>query len=276
MQIASHLRFLYHLTLKPIRGRDHAERLDSFYRGQADLYDASRARLLAGRAVLYSRIGVPDDGVWVDVGGGTAAALEHLGSRIERLRKLYVVDLSPSLIGLARERARARGWRNVETVVGDGATFQPDEPAVDVVTFSHSLTMMPDWFAALDHAAALLRPGGRLGAVDFYVARKHPAPGFASHPWLARAFWPLWFAGDNVHPSPDHLPYLARRFEPLWIAERHARVPYLPLRVPYYAFLGRTPAAGGPSSRLARGVEQPRPEVPGHPPRDLDHEDIRS
>lgn len=241
MQIASHLRVLYHLALKPVRGRDHAERLESFYGGQADLYDASRARLLAGRAVLYSRIAVPDGGVWVDVGGGTAAALEHLGPRIERLRRLYVVDLSPSLIGRARERARARGWRNIETVVGDGATFQPDEPAVDVVTFSYSLTMMPDWFAALDHASTLLRPGGRIGAVDFYVARKHPTPGFASHPWLARAFWPLWFAGDNVHPSPDHLPYLARRFEPLWIAERHARLPYLPLRVPYYAFLGRTP-----------------------------------
>ena len=34
--------------------------------------------------------------------------------------------------------------------------------------------MIPDWFAAVDHAWRLLRPGGTIGVVDFYVGRKHP------------------------------------------------------------------------------------------------------
>ena len=52
MRLASDLRVLYHLALKPVRGADHAARLDSFYAGQAEAYDAFRKRLLAGRAEL--------------------------------------------------------------------------------------------------------------------------------------------------------------------------------------------------------------------------------
>ena len=54
---------------------------------------------------------------------------------------------------------------------------------MDVVTFSYSLTMIPDWFLAVDHAWRLLRPGGTIGVVDFYVSRKHPDPGWRRHPW---------------------------------------------------------------------------------------------
>jgi S-adenosylmethionine-diacylgycerolhomoserine-N-methlytransferase len=64
----------------------------------------------------------------------------------------------------------------------------------------------------------------------------------ARHPWVTRAFWPWWFAHDNVFPSADHLPYLRRRFETVSLDQRRAKVPYLPwARVPYYRFVGRKP-----------------------------------
>ena len=52
---------------------------------------------------------------------------------------------------------------------------EPPEAPVDVVTFSYSLTMIPDWFAAIENALRMLRPGGQIGVVDFYVSRKYPA-----------------------------------------------------------------------------------------------------
>ena len=93
--LRSELSILYHLLLRPVRGRDHAERLESFYAGQADAYDAFRRRLLPGREELYRRIDAPDGGTWVDLGGGTGANLEAVGPRLARLDQLYVVDLSP-------------------------------------------------------------------------------------------------------------------------------------------------------------------------------------
>ncbi len=240
MSIAADLKILYHLTLAPIRGASHAERLESFYGGQADGYDAFRARLLKGREETYRAIPVPPGGTWIDMGGGTGANLECLGERISQLGKIYLVDLSPSLLAKARQRIAARGWKNTETVVADVTTFAPAEGQADVVTFSYSLTMIPDWFAAIEQARRLLKPGGILGVVDFYVSRKHVEGNRRRHGWFTRTFWPAWFARDNVYPSPDLVPYLHRAFECVDFAEEVGRVPYLPWpRVPYYRFVGR-------------------------------------
>ncbi|MEX2027253.1 MAG: class I SAM-dependent methyltransferase [Pirellulaceae bacterium] len=240
MGFLADLKILYHLALKPVRGKDHAARMESFYSGQAAAYDDFRKRLLKGRQEMYSAIPVPAGGTWIDMGGGTGANLEYLGDSLGRLAKAYVLDLSPSLLTVARQRIADRGWTNVEAIEADATTFQSASGPVDVVTFSYSLTMIPDWFAAIENALSILKPGGLIGVVDFYIARKFPRDGLARHRWLTRTFWPTWFAMDNVFPSTDHVPFLHRHFEPLSFEERVAKVPYIPLlRAPYYWFVGR-------------------------------------
>jgi S-adenosylmethionine-diacylgycerolhomoserine-N-methlytransferase len=239
MSVLSDVRTLYHLTLAPVRGDSHTQRLERFYAPQARDYDAFRARLLPGREALWSSLPCPENGVWVDLGGGTGANLEHLGARLPRLQKVYVVDLSPSLLELARQRVRDRGWSNVEIVESDATQFAPPT-AADIVTFSYSLTMMPDWFAAIDQACSILRPSGRVGVIDFYVSRKHPPAGQQRHAWPTRTLWPAWFALDNVLLSPDHVPYLQRRFELEHFSEHRGAIPYVPLlRPPYYLLIAR-------------------------------------
>ncbi len=242
MGIASDLKILYHLVLKPVRGKDHAARMESFYGGQAEAYDDFRKRLLKGRRELWDAIGVPKGGVWVDMGAGTGSNIEYFGEKIHQLEKIYAVDLSASLLEVARRRFQERGWPMAEAVEADATTYRPEQGLVDVVTFSYSLTMIPDWFAAVENAAKMLKPGGRIGVVDFYVSRKYPADSFKRHSWATRNFWPVWFAGDNVFPSPDHAPFLHQHFEPIHFTENRAKVPYLPLlRVPYYTFIGQKP-----------------------------------
>lgn len=240
MGLLADLRILYHLTLRPVRGKDHAARLESFYAGQAESYDDFRQRLLQGRQELCSEINEPPGATWVDMGGGTGANLEFLGDRIDTLAKVEVVDLSPSLLRIADRRIQEHGWRQVETVEADATIFQPLDGPVDVVTFSYSLTMIPDWFAAIENALQILKPGGLIGVVDFYVSRKHPPAGLRRHGWSSRTIWPIWFANDNVFPSADHVPFLHRHFDPLHFEEHRAKVPYIPfLRAPYYTFVGR-------------------------------------
>jgi S-adenosylmethionine-diacylgycerolhomoserine-N-methlytransferase len=239
MALLADLRVLYHLLLKPVRGNTHADRMESFYGGQAAAYDDFRRRLLQGRQALCERLPVREGGVWVDMGGGTGSNLEYLGDRIRRLSKVYVVDLSESLLAVARRRAAAHDWPHVEAVAADATVFRPPGGEADLVTFSYSLTMIPDWFIALENAARMLSDKGALGVVDFYVSRKYPAPARRRHGWLTRSLWPLWFQNDNVFPSADHVHYLHWKFAPLHFSEHLAPVPYLPLvRVPYYCFVG--------------------------------------
>jgi S-adenosylmethionine-diacylgycerolhomoserine-N-methlytransferase len=243
MSLVSDLRILYRLTCTRVRGNSHQERLEAFYRHQAADYDDFRKRLLHGREEMMRALEIPAGGTLLDMGGGTGANIEQLAERLPNLGRVTIVDLCPSLLETARTRIAERGWANVDTALADVTTFWPEGGAVDAITFSYSLTMIPDWFRSLEQATRLLKPGGRIGVVDFYVSRKWPAPGLRRHGGFTRAFWPAWFGMDNVFPSPDHLPWLQSRFETIRLDERAGRVPYmLRMKAPYYLFLGRKPA----------------------------------
>lgn len=219
------------------RAGSHAERLQAFYAPQARRYDAFRERLLHGRRELIERLPLADGETVVELGAGTGRNLEFFGARLAALGRVYVVDLCPALLAVARERTAA--MTNVQAVEADATAFRPPQPA-DAVYFSYSLTMIPDWERALDNALAMLRPGGLLGCVDFYVSGADPGAGLARHAWLTRRFWPAWFGHDGVRLDPRHLPALLARTRCEYLREANAPVPYLPgLRVPYYVFVGR-------------------------------------
>jgi S-adenosylmethionine-diacylgycerolhomoserine-N-methlytransferase len=240
MGLASDLRVLYRLAFARVRGDTHAERLESFYRHQASGYDDFRKRLLHGREEMIRALDIPEGGRMIDMGGGTGSNAEYLGDRLARLASLHIVDLCPSLLAAADDRIRRHGWSNVHPAQADATLYEPPGGPVDVVTFSYSLTMIPDWFRAMQHAHELLRPGGLIGVVDFYISRKWPAEGLQRHSGFQRVFWPAWFGMDNVFLSPDHLPWLQRHFETVKLEERLGKVPYLlGLRAPYYIFVGR-------------------------------------
>jgi len=225
------LRTLAQLARPLRRSGSVAERLEDFYRGQADDYDAFRQRLLPGRRELIESLPLAPGAIWIDLGGGTAHNLVHAGPALTALRQVYIVDLTPSLLTVARQRCHDQGWTNVTLIEGDATDVRLPAGVADVVTCSYSLTMIPDWRAAIGEASRLLKPGGAFGAVDFFVAPNHPA--------LTRRLWPWWFAHSHVMLSADHVPFLQRRFVTSSLAEARTRLPYLPLsRVPYYRFTG--------------------------------------
>jgi len=238
--VVNDLKTLWHLVARRARGTTHQERLESFYSGQANGYDDFRRRMLHSRQEMIQAIPVPAGGIWVDLGAGTGENAEHIGPPRSELSRMYLVDLSTALLKQAEQRVQHHHWENVVPVCHDATTFVPPEGQADVVTFSYSLTMIPDWFRAIDHAYSLLKPGGMLGVVDFFVSRKYPADSRVKHPWSTRTFWPTWFGSDNVFLSPDHLPYLQNKFETVRLDERKGKIPYLPLiRAPHYLFIGR-------------------------------------
>ncbi len=231
--LAADARILWRLLRGQARAGDHAQRLENFYAPQAKRYDAFRARLLHGRGDLIEALDVPSGARVVELGCGTGSNLNVLGQvrPIPSLAGVQLVDLCPALLAVARERASRHD--NVEVIEADATSWRPPQP-VDRVFLSYALTMMPDWRAVLANAYAMLKPGGRLGVVDFYL------PDGAS--CIGNRFWKHWFAHDGVHLSGEHLAVLKSLFAESWHQESRAPVPYLPgLRAPYYLFVGVRP-----------------------------------
>jgi S-adenosylmethionine-diacylgycerolhomoserine-N-methlytransferase len=239
----SEAKVLWSLLRGQPGGSDHAERLTAFYGPQAAHYDVFRERLLHGRGELlqglWQRL-AKDQGSTLsllELGAGTGRNLSYLGESVTHFDRIDLVDLCEPLLDLAR--SKWQGHEQVHFHLGDATTFQAQTP-VDAIYFSYALTMIPNWFQAIDNAIANLKPGGWLGVVDFYVSRRYPNPGAVRHSGFSRHFWPAWFAHDGVRPNQDLLPYLQQRLRPELVHELQAKVPYLPgLRVPYFLFVGQ-------------------------------------
>jgi len=221
----------------PRRSSSHADALARFYGPQADRYDDFRERLLQGRAEMIQALPAgPGDHI-VELGGGTGRTLEFFGPRLRTFAAVDLVDLCQPLLDVAATRVGS--MPHIHVVNGDATTYQPTAP-VDCVYLSYALTMMPRWRDVIENAVAMLRPGGTIGVVDFYVSPAAPPVGRVRHGWLTRTLWPAWFRHDGVRLCADHLITLQQRFATIHLSECRARVPYLPLvTAPYYVFIGR-------------------------------------
>lgn len=238
MTISADLHILWQLARGRRRGGTHQDQLESFYAGQADHYDRFRERLLHGRSELLADLPLAPGERLVDLGGGTGRNVEFIGPRLAEMTAVDVVDLCGPLLEVADRRAKAQGWTNVRTHRADACTWQPALPA-DVVLCSYSLTMIPDWRAALTNALAMLRPGGRLAVVDFTIAADAPALGRRRQSWLARRGWQRWFAHDGVNLNHAHVEWLLAHTRCQSLVETSGPVPFLPgLRAPYYRYIG--------------------------------------
>ncbi len=214
------------------RQGSHAQKLQAFYGPQADHYDHFRSKLLSGRRELVEMMAPADGADIVELGGGTGFNLTYFAERLDCMGHVEIVDLCPALLQQARRRWSQHS--NVRVVEADATSYVTAQP-VDCVYFSYALTMIPNWRAAIGNALAMLKPGGTLGVVDFYVS---PA-----HSLFTRTFWPRWFAHDGVRLTPEPLDLLRTVLTDHQVSERRAAIPYIPLlRVPYYIFVGRKPA----------------------------------
>jgi len=247
MGLLQDIHVMAHSTFHRQRGGTHAERLQGYYGPQAAHYDAFRQRLLHGRPALLRALPLAAGARVLDLGGGTGFLWELAGSRLAELECVVLLDLCPALLEQARARIARLSWGNVRAIEADAAAGNGEDKAFDVVVLSYCLTMIPDWFRAIDRALESLKPGGIVGVTDFYVSRKWPEAGMRRHAAWQRLFWPNWFGWHGVWLNPDHLPYLRSRFETVHLEESFGRVPYLGgLRSPYYVFVGRIPEVPRP------------------------------
>jgi S-adenosylmethionine-diacylgycerolhomoserine-N-methlytransferase len=160
---------------------DHASRMDAIYARQRHFYDLTRKYYLLGRDRLIAELdlgaGVEGGGSVIEIGCGTARNLIAVAKAWPGAR-CFGIDLSEEMLTTARANvARAGLSDRIILAQGDATGFDPialfGQATFDRVMLSYTLSMIPDWRAALAQAAAVAR--GRVDCVDFGQQERLPA-----------------------------------------------------------------------------------------------------
>lgn len=165
--------------------------MDSIYRRQRHIYDATRKYYLFGRDRLIRELDCDRGDTVLELGCGTGRNLDRIAERWPNLR-LYGLDISAEML----KSAEARLSGSAKLAVGDATGFDAHalfgRARFDRVVISFALSMIPEWERALANGVSLLSPRGSLHVVDFGGMEGLPSP--------LRAALKGWL--DKFHVTP--------------------------------------------------------------------------
>jgi ubiquinone/menaquinone biosynthesis C-methylase UbiE len=160
-------------TLARDRERLHAVRAErndlaqAYFRRHAAQWDRIRQLHVAEEAVEAAITGALADRPirsLLDLGTGTGRMLELFAPQIERG---LGIDLSLDMLALARTRLDKAGLKHCSVRQGDIYALALPRDSFDAVVIHQVLHFLDDGARAIQEAARVLRPSGRLLAVDF-------------------------------------------------------------------------------------------------------------
>ncbi len=156
------------------------------FRGLPRRYDALSAALSFGqdprwRRALVAAVAPPPGARVLDVATGTGMVAAEL---LARGRGITVVGLDQSPQMLAAARARFAGDDRVELIEGEAERLPFAAESFDALTFTYLLRYVEDPAATLRELARVVKPGARVGSLEFGVPPLAPA----------RAAWRLYTA----------------------------------------------------------------------------------
>jgi ArsR family transcriptional regulator len=180
-------------------------RSQAFFASSAGQWDRLRREMYGERFDLQALAGLLDP-EWVvgDLACGTGQLAATLAPFV---RRVIAVDRSRAMLAAARRRLG--GAAGVELRQGTLEALPVDDGALDAAVVCLALHYVVDPPAALAEAARVLRPGGRLLAIDLLEHDRHEYRQTMGHVWLGFAPAQLagWLAdagvdGGRVRPLP--------------------------------------------------------------------------
>ena len=167
-------------ALPDAASRRHQARMDREYRYVRHSFDLTRRFFLFGRDAAVAAMQLKPGDTVLEIGCGTGRNLERI-ARLTSAGQVTGLDISTEMLKSAERRVRKLALQGRVQLVHADATRLPVDPRFPGAGFSgilmsYSLSMVPDWRAALHGAIARLAPGGVVSIVDFGDFSGFPRP----------------------------------------------------------------------------------------------------
>jgi ubiquinone/menaquinone biosynthesis C-methylase UbiE len=201
----------------------HGDKMSAFYAAQAVGYDAVRENMLVARPEMMAGFGPIKVGhTWLDIGGGTGRNLHYLRAQLDSFQRIVVLDICPELLEIGKDNAR-RSFTPDQCNKIHWVCLDINAPNVrqalaahlnndmhrgfDTISFSYSLSMIPQWQMAVHSAKSLLSTDGRVIIADFDT---YTEGGTSFKDALIRT----WYKQDGVRIEAASREFIRMVFEP--------------------------------------------------------------
>lgn len=183
---------------------------------------------------IMDALGIADGAAVADIGAGGGWFTVRLARRVGPNGVVYAQDLQVPMLEAIQRRVDREGLKNVRTVKGEIGDPRLTPNSVDVVLIVDAYHEFTNPVELLRHLAAALKPGGRIGVVNFTKRGGGPGPDSEDRRDEAEVISEAEAAGLSLTRKETFLPFQ------------------------YFLVLGKsTPAAATQDSRVGTSDKQP-------------------
>jgi predicted methyltransferase len=127
---------------------------------------------------IMDALGIADGAHVADIGAGAGWFTTRLARRVGPQGVVYAQDVQRQMLDAIRRRVTREGLANVRTVLGEGSSPNLPRAALDAVLLvdSYQEVNSPDRVTFLRNLATGLKPGGRIGVVNYKLGGGGPGP----------------------------------------------------------------------------------------------------
>lgn len=125
---------------------------------------------------IMDALGIADGASVADIGAGAGWFTIRLARRVGPNGTVYSQDVQRQMLEAIKRRVGREGLRNVQTRLGEGSAPNLPKAALDAVLVVDVYPEVEDRVAFLRNLTASLRPGGRIGVVNYKPGGGGPGP----------------------------------------------------------------------------------------------------
>jgi len=126
---------------------------------------------------IMDALGVAEGSTVADIGAGAGWFTIQLARRVGPNGTVYAQDVQRQMLEAIRRRVAREGLQNVQTRLGAGSAPNLPQRTFDAILVVDVYDAVDEPVPLLRNLAAALKPGGRLGIVNYKPGNGGPGPG---------------------------------------------------------------------------------------------------
>lgn len=183
---------------------DKQERATKYYNKFSRVYDIFSPKAYYHKARNYAvkELGLQPGQTVLNVPCGTGQNFEYFQEYLQDTGLILGVDISPGMLEKAETKVQHNDWKNIQLINQDVRKVDQKwleelsknelPVTIDAIICDLGLSGFPDWQQVIDKFLTLLRPGGKIVIMDWYMEKRTLRGAFVEWIGKGEVTRPIW------------------------------------------------------------------------------------